>query len=353
MTSTRTTTAKSSSQHFSFLYVFGLLVVFMVGYMMGEQHLFLFDNEERAVTKPAHNNLKSSSSQASTTTNEKESSIRSTMISTPYNISFDPIDCSAYPGRQQESQSLQAIGYTSNHSKLQGSTYYLSKPVAKHMGYNPTQMMEYVVNATSTSPDELFVDIGGNIGIYTMSAMTLGIPTLSVEPIAYNLMLLCEGYRKNIEAKMTKPPTAAQFTLIKAAIANEFKPEMNISHPTASFGKQDQASLFANTIGVVRKPVLEVETVPLLRLDQVIPDTIPVGFVKIDVQGAEFWVLQGMRGLLERDTGFPKVIWYEEQASVLQKANIATLGQNQKYLESFGYKCRTLRNDVICQKERA
>jgi FkbM family methyltransferase len=233
--------------------------------------------------------------------------------------------------------------------------YYISKPSTKIMTISdPTPMMEYVINATtSAAADELFVDIGGNIGLYTLSTLSLGIPTLSVEPIAYNLDRLCKGYRKNMEALVKPPPDAAQFTLIKAAVANEAKPEMNISHPVASFGKQDQSSLFANTIGVVRKPVLEVETVPLVRLDQVIPANIPIGFVKIDVQGAESLVLEGMRGLLERKTGFPKMVWYEEQARVVKKANIVKLGQNQAYLESFGYQCRTLVNDILCQKERA
>jgi FkbM family methyltransferase len=344
-------------QHF--LYVIGLLVVFILGYMMGEQNVaggsFSATNAEGAVTKPA---LRSAASPeesqsenvgAAATENTVSATASTTSSSMPYNISFDSIDCATYPG--SKTPFLQLVSYNSNASKLQGSTYYVSKVSQKIMSLEPQAMMKYVINATTTAPGELFVDIGGNIGMYTLSALTLGIPILSVEPIAYNLERLSEGYRKNMET--VNPPDAAQFTLLKAAVANEAKAEMNISHPTAAFGKQDQSSLFANTIGVVRKPVLEIETVPLLRLDQVIPANVPIGFVKIDVQGAEYWVLEGMRGLLERKSGFPKMVWYEEQAHIVRKAGIAKLGQNQAYLESFGYQCRSLGNDILCQKERA
>lgn len=42
-------------------------------------------------------------------------------------------------------------------------------------------------------------------------------------------------------------------------------------------------------------------TIEAVALDNVIPDTRPVSFVKIDVEGAEMKVLEGMRGIIQRD----------------------------------------------------
>jgi hypothetical protein len=64
-------------------------------------------------------------------------------------------------------------------------------------------------------------------------------------------------------------------------------------------------------------------------------------------------VLHGMEGLLNRTHGYPVYVYFEEQKRVLLKAGIAKQGENQAYLESFGYKCENLYNDVKCYKARA
>lgn len=120
----------------------------------------------------------------------------------------------------------------------------------------------------------------------------------------------------------------------------------------STFGKFEQASLFPGTIGVARKPKTIVkEFVPIVRLDEVIPSDLPIGLVKIGVQGFEWPVVQGMKGLLERKSGYPKIIHYEEQARITRGAGFK-LGTVQAYLETYGYNCtRHDKNDISCSKE--
>ena len=54
------------------------------------------------------------------------------------------------------------------------------------------------------------------------------------------------------------------------------------------------------------------ENVPMVRLDDIIPDDVPVGCVKIDVQGHEEGVLKGMTKILSRATGYLSSILFED-----------------------------------------
>ena len=102
--------------------------------------------------------------------------------------------------------------------------------------------------------------------------------------------------------------------------------------------------------GVSRKPqTLVEEVVPMVRLDDIVPKNVPVGLVKIDVQGFEFPVVQGMIGILERTSGYPKIVHYEEQKRVTTLAGFE-MGAVQRFLETFGYACRNLGSDINCIK---
>lgn len=106
-----------------------------------------------------------------------------------------------------------------------------------------------------------------------------------------------------------------------------------------------------NWLGVVRKPkTLVEEVVPMLKLDDMVPTNLPVGLVKIDVQGFEWPVVQGMKGLLERTSGYPKIVHYEEQARVTTLAGFQ-LGTVQSFLEGYGYVCTRLESDINCVKQ--
>src|SRR3974390_1421611 len=60
---------------------------------------------------------------------------------------------------------------------------------------------------------------------------------------------------------------------------------------------------------------IEEITVKTVRLDEIVPEAIPISLIKIDVEGAELQVLQGAEGVLRRD--HPVVIFEHEPGGAL------------------------------------
>lgn len=207
-----------------------------------------------------------------------------------------------------------------------------------------------LLNGSSSRHDELFVDVGANVGQMAMVGLVANFTTFAFEPIEYDILKLCEGVRQNVERGYLLPRQAqANLHLYRLIVGNASLRAVNISRPETRFGKFEQSSLAGETIGVATKPRLEVETVPMVRLDDVLPPDAPIGVVKINVQGTELMVVEGMRGILGRSTGYPHTIHYSESRRVTMGAGYR-IGTVQGILESYGYTCTVLWNDVTCRK---
>ncbi|KAL7490568.1 hypothetical protein ACHAWT_000134 [Skeletonema menzelii] len=197
-------------------------------------------------------------------------------------------------------------------------------------------------------PGEIFVDVGANIGQMTMVGLVSGVTTFAFDPLEYDIMKICSGVNETVKRGHTQ--TTENLHLFRALVGNESQTNVSITRPDDAFGKFEQASLFANTIGVARKPKSYVkEYVPMITLDEIIPPHLPIGLVKIDVQGFEWPVVQGMKGLLERKAGYPRIVHYEEQRRVTLGAGFK-LGAVQAFLEGYNYTCKNLGNDISCKK---
>ncbi len=135
-------------------------------------------------------------------------------------------------------------------------------------------------------PGMAVVDVGANIGYFTMlSASIVGATgqVLAVEPNPRNVRLLEASRRLNGFAQVTVAQVAAGretgILVLHAAHSNG-----TTSAPSADL-----------------EALLAAETVPALRLDDLVQAGRPIGLIKVDVEGAEYNALLGGRGILERD----------------------------------------------------
>ena len=188
-----------------------------------------------------------------------------------------------------------------------------------------------------TPSGSAFVDVGANVGFMTFSGAVQGHPTFAIDPISYNVAKLCEGKMANVDSGAFQEDMVH---VIHAAAGAENKPQILMTRPADDVGFFDQSSL-ART--AVHQQKVTTETIPMVTIDSV--TEIPIGVVKIDVQGFEYGVIQGMKKMLENSP--PNYVLYEEDTGMIREAGFVP-GASQKMLESYGYTCKLEGAAILC-----
>ncbi|HZT08344.1 MAG TPA: FkbM family methyltransferase [Chloroflexota bacterium] len=131
------------------------------------------------------------------------------------------------------------------------------------------------------------VDVGANIGYYTMLSASIVGPTghvLAVEPNPQNVKLLEASRRVNGFDNVTAVQAAAGRATGLLILNSSY------SNGTTS----DLPPEFTDAF-------MAMETVPCLRLDALTAEKRPIRFIKIDVEGAEYNALLGCQSVIESD----------------------------------------------------
>lgn len=175
------------------------------------------------------------------------------------------------------------------------------------------------------NPCKDIIDIGANIGFYTVLFAKLISPdrkVLSIEPVKSVRELLYKNIKINyIEPKVIVYPGAVSFFSGKAKIKTivgkeEYSTLGDLCHP-ATVGKD-----------------YKFEEVEVSALDDLIEKfNLNPGFVKIDVEGMEHYVLQGARKMLE---SYRPVI-LSELSNPLLKKNGSSSSEVVRMLRSYDY----------------
>ena len=166
-------------------------------------------------------------------------------------------------------------------------------------------------------PGDRALDIGGNIGVYTL------------------LMAHLVGERGHVDVFEPFPRHAARIR--ENVSLNHFESRVTINEVALS--DADGESLFvvdrdvSNRVPTSTDAAAAKITVALRRLDTVVASREPIAFAKLDVEGLEAAVLRGARGL---GVAAPMVWVFETNEGLLQKrgtsfAEIARLFQETGY----------------------
>ena len=180
---------------------------------------------------------------------------------------------------------------------------------------NPPDWPEMLVWRRRLRPGDLFLDVGANIGVYTVWAAELGAKVVAVEPSAAARAHLHENLALNgYEAEVLSCALGA---------------DAGWSRFTTTLGTQNH--LLRD--GGDQRVSSNGEEVEVRTLDQLLGDQV-AGGVKIDVEGAESLVLQGgQRALSEHRIRLLQLEWNE--------ASIRNFGEDRtsalELLKSTGY----------------
>jgi FkbM family methyltransferase len=159
--------------------------------------------------------------------------------------------------------------------------------------------------------NDVFWDVGANIGIYSLyAAIVRGVATLSFEPAAFNYQLLCENVRLNrLENRVAAYDVAfSDHSRLGTLMVADDEPGAAVS------------SIEDRDIGTLKQAVL------VFSVDDFIEAFAPhfPTHVKIDVDGAEMKILEGSHGTLA-DPRLKSLMIEVDERDVLRPAEIDAL----------------------------
>ena len=166
------------------------------------------------------------------------------------------------------------------------------------------------------TPGMTVVDVGANLGYYSLLASKSVGPSgkvIAMEPNSENCRLLLSSLRLGGITNVELIPVACDRSTGWAYYS---------THVGSNGGLIDEGDLLAHP-GVV---------VPTFRLDDLVAG--PVGFLKMDVEGAEGRVVSGATRLIERDR---PIITTELKEEMLKRVSGMTVPEYLGYFESLGY----------------
>jgi FkbM family methyltransferase len=173
------------------------------------------------------------------------------------------------------------------------------------------------------------VDVGANLGYYSLLASRLVGPSgrvVALEPNSENCRLLLSSLRLNETTNVQLLPVAADTATGWASYS---------THVGSNGGLIDDGDLLAHPGTIV----------PTFRLDDLVEG--PVGFLKMDVEGAEGRVVQGARRIIEGDR---PVVTTELKDEMLRRVSGTTVADYLGYFESLGYVPSLLEKATGAQK---
>ncbi|KAH9623931.1 hypothetical protein KSS87_010519 [Heliosperma pusillum] len=215
--------------------------------------------------------------------------------------------------------------------------------ILKNKPFRKPDISETVQNVMGKFRDEgkmgIFVDVGANVGMASFAAAVMGFQVLAFEPVFENLQRICDGIYFN---------KVAEFVTVFEAAASDHMGNITF-HKLV--GRLDNSAVSAAGAKLAFKSneeiAVQVKTIPL---DDVIPKSVPVLLLKIDVQGWEYHVLKGAKKLLSRKGAEAPYLIYEEDERLLQASN-TTAKEIRDFLKSVGYDhCTQHGTDAHCTK---
>ena len=171
------------------------------------------------------------------------------------------------------------------------------------------------------------LDLGANIGYFTMLSATLVGPSgsvLAIEPNPNNARLIEASRRANGFSHVRVVQVAA------GCEAGLLVLHRSHSNGTTSSTPDDAASLLA------------AETVPCVRVDGIVPRRRRIGFIKADVEGAEYLALSGCLRIIRRDR---PVILTEFSPSLMPGISGISGAGYLSWLISLGYRLSIVQPD--------
>ena len=171
----------------------------------------------------------------------------------------------------------------------------------------------------------LAVDVGAHSGVYTYALSRLATEVIAIEPNLALAQDLAQAFRRRRVTVVAEAASdVAETAVLRTPKGNASGTGLATLSPTNTLG----GSVFSTT-NVAARP-----------LDKIVGEDVPVGFIKIDVEGHELAVLRGANQLLSRWR--PNLLIEAEERH--RDGAVASVVQ---FLQPFGYRGFMLRKGIL------
>jgi len=166
------------------------------------------------------------------------------------------------------------------------------------------------------SLEKMFIDIGAHTGTYTLSLASYSKNVYAFEPQRMTYYALCGGVVLSGYQNIT-------------CIQKGLGSISQIGNQTLKIISNDGggSSLHAN-VGIIREEVIKIQTLDSYNFSE-------IGFIKMDVEDNELYVLQGSKETIKR-CGYPKIL-FESNTNNSQLFNYLINEFNYNILNITGY----------------
>lgn len=179
------------------------------------------------------------------------------------------------------------------------------------------------------APGHTFVDVGGNIGLFSLVASQTVGPSghvVSIEPLPYNAGL----FRKSI----AENSFASNISLHETLVGDAPRDDMFLAYQSLDAGAGNSGGSYIVTGDEPLPHFMQKVNIPLTTLDTILRSERRVDFIKIDVEGAE---ILAMRGAAETLKKHRPTIMSEVHTSQLEKVSKASYAEYFRMMSEFGY----------------
>lgn len=184
---------------------------------------------------------------------------------------------------------------------------------------------KYIFKRAKMTSGGLFVDVGANLGYFSLlwAGLAKNGRVVSYEASPRNVGIFNETISRNGLSDV--------ISLVPKALGSY--------NGTVTFdvGPNEQTGWG----GISENPSPDTISVPIVRLDEELPDT-QIDLLKIDVEGADTWVLHGSEALLKKR--LIKLICFEQNSERMAALGIDAQDA-QVFLRRMGYECHPMTPD--------
>ncbi|WIA15478.1 hypothetical protein OEZ85_002118 [Tetradesmus obliquus] len=243
--------------------------------------------------------------------------------------------CRSAAAAEQMSNTVQ-VQFKAATVHVYASNDMVSNSIAKSSGWETTEVEHVLWALQQTTPQQqqqqqqppLFVDIGANVGVFSVSAAAAGARVAAFEAMPSNVALLRRSLCSTpwLAQKMALFGTGLGTKSAKCVIISD---TVNRGDGHTVCDRDPQTAVME--AGWSNNHTYEVRgEMTVRRLDTLLAEDVQV--MKIDVEGFELEVLQGAQGLLQQHN-----VWY-----IMAECNVGIIGRDGqhrflRFLESMGY----------------